>query len=176
VAAGGITSEEEEEQLEALNDWMEEQGLPPGVLAYDFADAATGEQKSVFDLAWPNGIQEELSQPVAVLLNEDTETIAIASQAGYRYFHSDRRVSAVCAGGDSGRGDLELAVVESHGSRQAGLKKQIAPAPVHLPDAAWHIPACRGRKRPCPASRKKPARLAGHNAIRRCRAALGSRH
>ena len=82
----GITSEEEEEQLEALNDWMESQGLPRGVLAYDFADAATGEQKAVFDLAWPHGIQEELSQPVTVLLNESTETIGIASQSGYRCF------------------------------------------------------------------------------------------
>ena len=86
-ATGGVTSEEEEEQLEAINDWMEEQGLPRGVLAYDFADAATGEQKAVFDLAWPNGIQEELSQPVAVLLNESAETIGIASQAGYRCFN-----------------------------------------------------------------------------------------
>jgi hypothetical protein len=86
VATGGITSEEEEEQLETINDWMEQQGLPRGTLAYDFADAATGEQKAVFDLAWPNGIQEELSQPVAVLLNESTETIGIASQAGYRCF------------------------------------------------------------------------------------------
>ena len=86
AVSGGITSEEEEAQLEAINDWMEQQGLPRGVLAYDFADAATGEQKAVFDLAWPNGIQEELSQPVAVLLNESTETIGIASQAGYRCF------------------------------------------------------------------------------------------
>ena len=86
-ATGGVTSEEEEEQLEAINDWMEQQGLPRGVLAYDFADAATGEQKAVFDLAWPNGIQEELSQPVAVLLNESAETIGIASQAGYRCFN-----------------------------------------------------------------------------------------
>jgi hypothetical protein len=37
-------------------------------------------------LAWPNGIQKELSQPVAVLLNEGTDTIAIASRAGYRCF------------------------------------------------------------------------------------------
>jgi len=88
VIAGGITSEEEEEHLEAINDWMEQQGLSRGTLAYDFADANTGEQKAVFDLAWPNGIQEELSQPVAVLLNESTETIAIASQAGYRCFAS----------------------------------------------------------------------------------------
>jgi hypothetical protein len=82
----GVTSEEEEEQLGAINEWMEAQGLPRGVLAYDFSDDATGKQKGVFDLAWPNGIQEELSQPVAVLLNESAETIGIASQAGYRCF------------------------------------------------------------------------------------------
>ncbi len=86
AVGGGITSEEEEEQLEALNDWMDTQGLSRGVLAYDFADPATGEQKAVFDLAWPNGIQEKLSQPVVVLLNEGSETMAIASQAGYRCF------------------------------------------------------------------------------------------
>lgn len=86
VAVDVITSEEEEAQLEALNNWMEEQALPRGVLAYGFADATTGEQKAVFDLAWPNGIQEELSQSVAVLLNEGSEPIAIASQAGYRCF------------------------------------------------------------------------------------------
>jgi hypothetical protein len=83
---GGITSAEEEDQLEGLNDWVEAQGLPRGVLAFDFADPVTGEQKAVFDLAWPNGIQEELSQPVAVLINEGAETIAVASQAGYRCF------------------------------------------------------------------------------------------
>ena len=88
TVTGGITSEEEEEQLEAINDWMEEMGLSRGMLAYDFADAATGEQRAVFDLAWPSGIQEELSQPVAVLLNEGADTIGIASQAGYRCFTS----------------------------------------------------------------------------------------
>lgn len=88
MVTGGITSEEEEEQLEAINDWMEEMGLSRGMLAYDFADAATGEQRAVFDLAWPSGIQEELSQPVAVLLNESADTIGIASQAGYRCFNS----------------------------------------------------------------------------------------
>ncbi|MDA8256882.1 MAG: DUF262 domain-containing protein [Betaproteobacteria bacterium] len=86
IAAGGITSEEEEEQLEALNDWIEEKGLPRGVLAYDFSDPDTGKQKAVFDLAWPTGIQEELSQPVAVRVNSGAETIAIASQSGFRCF------------------------------------------------------------------------------------------
>jgi hypothetical protein len=82
----GITSEDEEKELEGLNGWMETQELPRGVLAYDFADPDTGEQKAVFDLAWPNGIQEELSQPVTILLNETSEVIALASQAGYLCF------------------------------------------------------------------------------------------
>ena len=90
MVGDGITSEEEEQQLEALNDWMEKQGLPRGIMVYDFADPDTGAQKAVFDLAWPNGIQEELSQPVAVLLNEGAETIAFASQAGFRCFTSRR--------------------------------------------------------------------------------------
>ena len=67
---GGVSDEEEEAQLEGLSDWMEAQGLPRGTISYDFADPDTGKQKAVFDLAWPSGIQEELSQPVAVLLNE----------------------------------------------------------------------------------------------------------
>jgi len=83
---GGISSQAEEDELESLNDWMESQGLPRGMLTFDFADAETGEQRAVFDLAWPNGVQEELSQPVAVLLNESTETIAVASGAGFRCF------------------------------------------------------------------------------------------
>jgi len=83
---GGVTSDEEEEQLEALNDWVEAQGLPRGVVSFDFADPETGEQRAVFDLAWPQGLQEELSQPVAVLLHEEAPMVAVASQAGYRCF------------------------------------------------------------------------------------------
>jgi hypothetical protein len=85
---GGITSEAEEEDLEVLNNWVIGKGLPGGEIAYDFADPDTREQKAVFDLAWPSGIQEGLSQPVAVLLNETTAVMAIASQAGFRCFTS----------------------------------------------------------------------------------------
>lgn len=85
---GGISSEQEEAELESLNDWLESNGLPRGVLSYDLADPETGEQRAVLDLAWPNGLQEELSQPVAVFLDEDVSTIRIAGDAGFRCFTS----------------------------------------------------------------------------------------
>ncbi len=84
----GINGEAEEANIEQLNEWMEVQGLPRGMVSYDFANRETGEQKAVFDLAWPSGIQEELSQAIAVLLNEDNEALAAASEAGFRCFTS----------------------------------------------------------------------------------------
>jgi hypothetical protein len=84
--AGGITSEEEEQELERINAWMQSKNLPCGELSWGYTDAEDGQQRAVFDLAWPMGVQEELSQPVAVLLNEDPETLAIASEAGFRCF------------------------------------------------------------------------------------------
>ncbi|MCZ0940259.1 MAG: DUF262 domain-containing protein [Caldilineaceae bacterium] len=83
---GGITSEDEEAQLEALNKWLEQQDLPRGQMSFDYTDDKSGEQLAVFDLAWPDGIQAGLSDPVAVLLDEGTETLAVAARAGYRCF------------------------------------------------------------------------------------------
>jgi len=83
---GGITSDAEEAELDALNGWVVDLGLARGEKAFDFADPSSGSQVAVFDLAWPLGVQPELSQPVAVLLNEARETIAKASQAGYKTF------------------------------------------------------------------------------------------
>jgi hypothetical protein len=88
VAGSGVTDEEEEGQLEGLSDWMEARGLPRGTMSYDLADPVSGQHIALLDLAWPSGIQEELSQPVALLLNEHNGTIALASQSGFRCFTS----------------------------------------------------------------------------------------
>ncbi len=55
---GGITSAAEESTLEELNNWVLAQGLPLGIISYDYTEQETGQQKAVFDLAWPDGIQE----------------------------------------------------------------------------------------------------------------------
>ena len=86
VVLGGVEDEEEERTIRECSEWVIAQGLPEGEFGFEIADEKTGECLAVFDLAWPNGIQEKLSQPVVVLLNKGSETMAIASQAGYRCF------------------------------------------------------------------------------------------
>ena len=83
---------------------MKATGLPRGVVAYDFSDPQSGEQKAVFDLVWPNGIQEKLSQPVAVLLNEEGQTLAFASQAGFRCSRVSTSSSVTSPSRSSARG------------------------------------------------------------------------
>lgn len=85
---GGITSEEEERELRDLQTWVRGRGLSSGILSYDFSDPGTGEQRAVFDLAWPEGIQTGLSRPVAVLLDEGDDLLRFANDAGYRSFTS----------------------------------------------------------------------------------------
>jgi len=83
---GTIASEEEERLLRECNDWVAAQGLPPGELSYELADTTTGEPIAIFDLAWPDGLQEGLSEPVALLIDEDEETEQAANRARYRFF------------------------------------------------------------------------------------------
>lgn len=65
--------------------WMEERGLNPGEMFYDLSDDA-GSQIATVDLAWPEGIQSGLSEPVALLLGASTDVLQAVNGAGYRYF------------------------------------------------------------------------------------------
>jgi len=49
-------------------------------------DNETGEITATIDLGWPNGLQEGLSRPIALLINEDDETKEAVNQAGYLFF------------------------------------------------------------------------------------------
>ncbi len=68
--------------------WVSDRGLPSGSENYELIDETTGEQVAVLDLAWPEGLQEGLTQPVALLLNEGAEIEAAAREAGFRFFTS----------------------------------------------------------------------------------------
>jgi len=83
---GSIGSDEEAELLLDINAWVEKLGLAVGEFEYELENPVTGEALAIVDLAWPNGLQEGLSQPVALLIDEGRETIDAVSRAGYMYF------------------------------------------------------------------------------------------
>lgn len=86
MAYGGIESDEEEAQLLDCAAWVEGLGLAAGELLYSVVDEDTGDVLAILDLAWPNGLQEGLSDPVAVLIEEADDVKEIAQRAGFRYF------------------------------------------------------------------------------------------
>lgn len=86
IVPGGVEGEEEEAIIQACNSWVVEQGLPEGDYMYEVVDTETNEPLAVLDLAWPDGLQEGFSQPVALLIDEDKETKEIANRAGFLFF------------------------------------------------------------------------------------------
>ena len=45
-----------------------------------------GQTIAILDLAWPEGLQEGLSQPVALLIDEGRDTEEAANSQGFRFF------------------------------------------------------------------------------------------
>ena len=79
-------SQEEDEILLEANNWVAERGLPEGEFGFEVVDELTGALLVTLDLAWPDGLQQGLSQPAALLIDEDAEVEAIASQHGFSCF------------------------------------------------------------------------------------------
>jgi len=86
--SGGITSEGEEQSIQELNVWMSGLGLPEGQIECELSYGDGNDAMVILDVAWPSGVQEGLSQPVAVLIDEDDGVLKAAGEKGYRYFTS----------------------------------------------------------------------------------------
>jgi hypothetical protein len=78
--------DEEERAIRECQVWTESLGFGRGEENYDLIDLDTGESRAIIDLAWPGGLQEGLTESVAVLLNETAEVEAAAGAMGYRFF------------------------------------------------------------------------------------------
>lgn len=83
---GTVGSEEEERLITECNQWVVNWGLPEGEYMHELTDPESGDPLAVLDLAWPQGLQEGLSEPVALLIDEGRETEEVANRVGYRYF------------------------------------------------------------------------------------------
>ena len=86
IVGGGVADEAEEQVLMECREWLSARGLPEGEYEFELTDPDSGEPLVILDLAWPNGLQEGLSGPVALLLGEESVIVGTASSAGYRCF------------------------------------------------------------------------------------------
>jgi hypothetical protein len=68
--------------------WVADQDLADGVEDYELVDEASGGVLAMFDLAWPDGMQIGLTEPVALLLDEPPEVERVAAAHGFRFFTS----------------------------------------------------------------------------------------
>lgn len=83
IATDGI---DDEQVLLDLNLWVTEQGLTEGEFYYSPADSADLEAEVIYDVAWPDGVQSGLTQPVAIVLDRSVEAEKLAAKAGFRLF------------------------------------------------------------------------------------------
>jgi hypothetical protein len=82
-----ISYQNEDDILLEVCCWMLDKGLSEGEINYQLADE-NGNLLTIIDLAWPHGIQSELSEPLALLLNESSENQEIVNRKGYKFFTS----------------------------------------------------------------------------------------
>jgi len=89
VRAFAVESRDDEEEREITDcqAWIVAQGLAAGVEDFELVDDS-GDVLAIFDLAWPTGIQLELTGPVALLLNEPADVQQTATAHGFRSFTS----------------------------------------------------------------------------------------
>ncbi|HEY2536021.1 MAG TPA: DUF262 domain-containing protein [Solirubrobacteraceae bacterium] len=84
--ADGV-AEDAENTIAAVRDWLRDHGFDDGELDYQLAED-DGAASFVLDVAWPRGLQVELSEPVALLLNEPAEVFEAAVRNGYKPFQN----------------------------------------------------------------------------------------
>ena len=87
VSSGRMSEEqgkedEEQDVLIRLNKFLDDHKLPAGELDYEILDK--GKLVAKLDLAWPKGLKDGLSEPVAVLIGEADTVRSVANNAGFR--------------------------------------------------------------------------------------------
>ena len=81
-------SGEEDHELQTFASWVIANGFPKPEQDFEVCDPITGEVLTIVNAAWPKGLQEGFSQPIALCLEADEQKVAIINQAGFRFFTS----------------------------------------------------------------------------------------
>ena len=76
---------DDDEIIRDVQEFLGNFKLPIGEREYEVVDDE-GNVLAVLDLAWPDGIQVGLSEPLALMIDEENEDYKIANKSGFRYF------------------------------------------------------------------------------------------
>ncbi len=79
-------------RIQQIMDICHEFSLPTPEVDYSIGHSDTVEDLAWADLVWPDGLQEGLTEPVAYLLDPDTEMQMRLGELGYRYFTDHTRL------------------------------------------------------------------------------------
>lgn len=92
IESVAVTQDVDEPELDRITRIADELGLVEPQLHYEIVDAESGEVLAFADVVWPEGVQPELSDPVAFLLESDREMEERLNELGYRYFTEMERL------------------------------------------------------------------------------------
>ncbi len=94
-----VTESEDNEEavMEELVSWLKNEGFAPGIKDYSAVIGYAG-TPIIIDVAWPDGLQEGFTEPVALMINEEPGDIYRVNAVGYRVFtRADDLKNYVCA-------------------------------------------------------------------------------
>lgn len=82
-----VTEPEDDEEavIEELVSWLKNEGFAPGIKDYSAVIGYAG-TPIIIDVAWPDGLQEGFTEPVALMINEESGDIYRVNAVGYRVF------------------------------------------------------------------------------------------
>lgn len=94
---GSVEHADDGEGFDGLNDWLSGNGFAAGVA--DFGVNA-GPKTEIVDLAWPDGLQVGIGDPVALMVDATADARSFVQKAGYRVFESAKALRAFAEGVD----------------------------------------------------------------------------
>ena len=81
----------DDEALSGLSDWLTERGYGHGAANF----GVSGTSKTVIvDLAWPDGLQTGLGEPVALMVDSEPEERSFVTKLGYHVFETPEDLMA----------------------------------------------------------------------------------
>lgn len=92
IPGGTVAGDEEDGEIDAVCRLAQRHGIAAPETHHEISDAETGEALAIADVAWPQGIQPGLTEPVALLLDPDMRTEERLGELGYRFFTTTRKL------------------------------------------------------------------------------------